>query len=57
MRKELVGNPYSLMALAKELTEAVQPWPYQYLRPLIMGVTICGCEHAQCATWVKLQNM
>ena len=28
--KELVGNPYSSMALAKEAAEAVRPWPYQY---------------------------
>ena len=33
MRKELVGNPYYSMALAKEAAEAVRPWPYQYLRP------------------------
>ena len=22
---------------------AVRPWPYQYLRPIIMGVAFCGC--------------
>ena len=54
MRKELAGNPYSSMALAKEAAEAVRPWPYQHLRPIIMGMTFCGCahEHPQCATWV-----
>ena len=43
MRKELAGNPYSSMALAKEAAEAVWPWPYQHLRPIIMGITFCGC--------------
>ena len=56
MRKELAGNPYSSMALAKEAAEAVRPWPYQYLRLIIMGMTFCGCVYVQCATWVKLQN-
>ena len=59
MTKELTGIPYSSMALAKEVAEVVRPWPYQYLRPIIMGMTFCGCvphEHAQCEAWVKLQN-
>ena len=42
MRKELPGNPYSSMALAKEAAEAV--WrAYQYLRPIIKCMTFCGC--------------
>ena len=41
MRKELAGNPYSSMALAKGAAEAVRP--YQYLRPIIMGMTFCEC--------------
>ena len=45
MRKELAGNPYSSMVLAKEAAEVLRPWPYQYLRPIIMGMTFCGHEH------------
>ena len=59
MRKVLAGNPYSSIALAKEASEAVRLWPYQYLRPIIMGmifVSVFPHEHAQCVTWVKLQN-
>ena len=42
MRKELAGNHYSSMALAKEAAEAEWPWSYHYLRPIIMGMTFCG---------------
>ena len=41
MRKELVGNPYSSMALAKEAAEAAMAVPY--LKPIIMGMTFTGC--------------
>ena len=54
MTKEQTGIPYSSMALAKEVAEVVWPWPYQYLRPIIMGMTFCGCvphEHAQCEAY------
>ena len=40
MRKELAGNPYSTMALAKEVAEAMA---VPILRPIIMGMTFCGC--------------
>ena len=53
--KELAGNLYSSMA-SKEMVE-VRPWLYQYLRPIIIGITFCGVfahEDAQCASWVKL---
>ena len=26
-----------------EAVRSVRPWPYQYLRPIIMGVAFCGC--------------
>ena len=28
---------------AAEVVRPVWPWPYQYLRPIIMGVVFCGC--------------
>ena len=28
---------------AAEVVRPVRPWPYQYLRPIIMGVAFCGC--------------
>ena len=40
MRKELARNPYSSIALAKEVREVVRSWPYQYLRPIIYGYDI-----------------
>ena len=44
------------MTGAAEAVRPVRSWPYQYLKPIIMGVAFCGCvphEHAQCETWIN----
>ena len=59
-RTALEKSKHSSMALAKGATEALSPWPYQYLRPrIVLNMTVCGVfshEHAQCATKDKLQD-
>ena len=34
---------HALTAGAAEAVRPARPWPYQYLRPIIMGVAFCGC--------------